>query len=39
MGEEKKAVACLQILLPLPNQMYDDSRAKLAARQLLSEWQ
>jgi tetratricopeptide (TPR) repeat protein len=37
--EDKKALANLHILLGLPNSMYDDSRAKLIARQLLAEWQ
>ncbi len=38
-GEDKKAIANLHILLGLPNQMYDDTRAKVIARQLLTEWQ
>ncbi len=39
MGEDKKAIAYLRILLALPNLMYDDTRAKVIARQLLTEWQ
>ena len=39
MGEDKKAVANLNILLGLPNVMYDDTRVKVIARQLLTEWQ
>jgi hypothetical protein len=37
--DDQKAVANLHILLSLPNSMYDDSRAKVIARQLLTEWQ
>jgi hypothetical protein len=39
MGDDKKAVANLHILLGLPNMMYDDTRIKVNARQLLTEWQ
>jgi tetratricopeptide (TPR) repeat protein len=39
MDEDKKAIANLHILLGLPNLMYDDTRAKVIARQLLTEWQ
>jgi tetratricopeptide (TPR) repeat protein len=39
MGDDKKAIANLRILLGLPNQTYDDSRAKVIARQMLSDWQ
>jgi tetratricopeptide (TPR) repeat protein len=39
MGDDRKAVACLRILLGLPNLMYDDNRVKAIARQLLVEWQ
>ena len=39
MGDDKKAVASLRILLGLPNQMYDDARAKQLARELLAKWQ
>ncbi len=39
MGEDKKAVANLRILLGLPNLIYDDTRAKVQARKLLTEWQ
>jgi tetratricopeptide (TPR) repeat protein len=38
-GEDKKAIANLHILLALPNQIYDDTRAKTIARELLTEWQ
>lgn len=38
-GEDKKAIANLRVLLELPNQIYDDTRAKVIARQLLTEWQ
>jgi tetratricopeptide (TPR) repeat protein len=38
-GEDKKAIANLRILLGLPNLIYDDTRAKSVARQLLTEWQ
>jgi tetratricopeptide (TPR) repeat protein len=37
--EDRKAMANLRILLALPNLMYDDTRAKVIARQLLTEWQ
>ena len=39
MGEDKKAMANLRILLNLPNLIYDDTRVKVIARQLLTEWQ
>jgi tetratricopeptide (TPR) repeat protein len=39
MGDDKKAMANLYILLGLPNLMYDDTRIKIIARQLLTEWQ
>ena len=39
MGEDKKAIANLHILLGLPNVMYDDTRVKVIARKLLTEWQ
>jgi hypothetical protein len=39
MDEDKKAVAYLRILLGLPNLIYDDTRVKVIARQLLTEWQ
>jgi tetratricopeptide (TPR) repeat protein len=39
MDEDKKAIAYLRILLTLPNLMYDDTRAKVIARQMLTEWQ
>jgi tetratricopeptide (TPR) repeat protein len=38
-GEDKKAIANLRTLLGMPNMIYDDTRAKLIARQLLTEWQ
>jgi len=37
--DEKRALANLHILLGMPIGMYDDSRLKVQARQLLSEWQ
>ena len=39
MGEDKKAIANLRILLNLPNLIYDDTRVKVIARQLMTEWQ
>ena len=39
MDEDKKAIANLRILLGLPNLIYDDTRIKVIARQLLREWQ
>ena len=39
MDEDKKAIANLHILLNLPNMIYDDTRIKVIARQLLTEWQ
>jgi hypothetical protein len=39
MGDDQKAVANLRLLLGLPNLIYDDTRAKVAARKLLTEWQ
>jgi tetratricopeptide (TPR) repeat protein len=39
LDEDKKAVASLRTLLSLPNSIYDDSRIKVIARQLLAEWQ
>jgi tetratricopeptide (TPR) repeat protein len=39
MDEDKKAIANLRILLGLPNLMFDDTRVKAIARQLLTEWQ
>ncbi len=39
LGDDKKAMANLRILLGLPNMMYDDTRVKVIARQLLTEWQ
>lgn len=39
MGEDKKAMANLRILLNLPNLIYDDTRVKVIARQLMTEWQ
>jgi tetratricopeptide (TPR) repeat protein len=39
IGEDKKAIANLHILLGLPNLIYDDTRVKVIARQLLTEWQ
>jgi tetratricopeptide (TPR) repeat protein len=39
MDENKKAIANLRILLGLPNLIYDDTRIKTIARQLLTEWQ
>jgi tetratricopeptide (TPR) repeat protein len=39
MGQDKKAIAYLRILLGLPDLIYDDARVKMIARQLLTEWQ
>jgi tetratricopeptide (TPR) repeat protein len=39
LNEDKKAIANLRIVLGLPNMMYDDTRVKVNARQLLTEWQ
>jgi tetratricopeptide (TPR) repeat protein len=39
MDENRKATANLRYLLGLPNRSYDDTRAKVVARQLLTEWQ
>jgi hypothetical protein len=39
MDDDKKAIANLHILLGMPNLMYDDTRVKVIARQLLTEWQ
>jgi hypothetical protein len=39
MNDDKKAIANLRILLSLPNLTYDDSRAKVIARQMLNDWQ
>ena len=39
IGEDKKAIAYLRILLGLPDLIYDDTRVKVIARQLLTEWQ
>jgi tetratricopeptide (TPR) repeat protein len=39
MGEDKKAIANLRIVLALPDLIYDDTRIKVIARQLLTEWQ
>jgi len=39
MGQDKKAIAYLRILLGLPDLIYDDARVKIIARQLLTEWQ
>lgn len=39
MGDDKKAVANLRIVLSLPDLIYDDTRIKVIARQLLTEWQ
>src|SRR5450432_356004 len=36
--EDKKAIENLHILLSLPNLIYDDTRAKLQAREMLTEW-
>jgi tetratricopeptide (TPR) repeat protein len=39
MGDDKKAIAYLRIVLGLPNLIYDDIRVKVKARQFLTEWQ
>lgn len=38
-GQDKKAAAYLRVLLGLPDLIYDDTRVKVIARQLLTEWQ
>ncbi len=37
--ENDKALSLLRNLLTLPNMIYDDTRVKVTARQLLKEWQ
>jgi tetratricopeptide (TPR) repeat protein len=37
--EDKKAVSNLNLVLTMPNSMYDDIRAKTVARKLLEEWE
>ena len=39
LDDDRKAIAYLNILLGLPNLIYDDARAKVIARKLLTEWQ
>ncbi|HXB30544.1 MAG TPA: hypothetical protein VNW49_12030 [Puia sp.] len=39
MGQDKKAIAYLRVLLGMPDLIYDDIRIKVIARQLLTEWQ
>ncbi len=39
MGQDKKAIAFLRVLLNMPDLIYDDIRIKVIARQLLTEWQ
>ena len=39
MGQDKKAIAFLRVLLSMPDLIYDDIRIKVIARQLLTEWQ
>jgi hypothetical protein len=39
LDDDKKAISNLRILLGMPNQMYDDARVKVLARQLLADWQ
>ena len=39
MGDDKKATAYLRQVLTLPDLIYDDTRIKVIARQLLTEWQ
>lgn len=39
MGEDKKAIAYLRTLLTMKEVIYDDTRVKVIARQLLTEWQ
>jgi tetratricopeptide (TPR) repeat protein len=39
MGQDKKAIAYLRLLLGMPDLIYDDIRIKVIARQLLTEWQ
>ena len=39
LGQDKKAIAYLRVLLGMPDLIYDDIRVKVIARQLLTEWQ
>jgi tetratricopeptide (TPR) repeat protein len=39
MDDDKKAIANLHTLLGMPNLIYDDTRVKVIARRLLTEWQ
>jgi tetratricopeptide (TPR) repeat protein len=39
MGQDKKAVSYLRTLLTMQDVIYDDTRVKVIARQLLTEWQ
>src|SRR4051812_14700480 len=39
LGDDKKAVAFLRTLLNMKDVIYDDTRVKIIARQLLTEWQ
>jgi tetratricopeptide (TPR) repeat protein len=39
IGQDKKAVAYLRVLLGMPDLIYDDTRIKVIARKLLTEWQ
>jgi tetratricopeptide (TPR) repeat protein len=39
MGDDKKAVGYLRTLLTMKDVIYDDTRVKVIAKQLLTEWQ
>jgi tetratricopeptide (TPR) repeat protein len=39
LGQDKKAIAYLRVLLGMPDLIYDDIRIKVIARQLLTDWQ
>jgi hypothetical protein len=39
MGQDKKAISYLRTLLTMQDVIYDDTRVKVIARQLLTEWQ
>lgn len=39
LGEQKKAIGMLNLMMPLPNNMLDDTRVKEEGKTLLKEWQ
>jgi tetratricopeptide (TPR) repeat protein len=39
LDEDQKAIASLHTLLGMPNSIYDDTKVKALARQLLTQWQ